>query len=105
ENRFFFQDISYEKETLCWKTNTNDETIASLKTAQTVLDEIAENDWTLVKIEEKLLAAAGDKRGDLLWPLRMALTGAQKSPSPFECAWVLGKIETLKRIDEAIKKL
>ncbi|HAR99701.1 MAG: Glutamate-tRNA ligase [Candidatus Moranbacteria bacterium GW2011_GWC2_37_73] len=105
ENKFFFQDISYEKEMLHWKTNTSEETIASLNTAQTVLDEIPENDWMLAKIEEKLLAVAGDKRGDLLWPLRMALTGAQKSPSPFECAWVLGKIETLKRIAEAIKKL
>ncbi|HBI33639.1 MAG TPA: glutamate--tRNA ligase [Candidatus Moranbacteria bacterium] len=105
ENKFFFQDISYEKEALRWKTNSDDETIASLKTAQNVLGEIAENDWVLAKIEEKLLAAAGDKRGDLLWPLRMALTGAQKSPSPFECAWVLGKVEALKRVSDAIKKI
>ncbi|MFZ2882257.1 MAG: hypothetical protein WA019_04235, partial [Candidatus Moraniibacteriota bacterium] len=41
-------------------------------------------------------------RGELLWPLRAALTGAQKSPSPFECAWVLGKSESLERIKNAI---
>ena len=127
ENKFFFQNISYEKEMLRWKTNTDDETISSLNTAQTVLDEISEDDWTLAKIEEKLLAAAGDKparnatparqpdgshggghsvaggRGDLLWPLRMALTGAQKSPSPFEWAWGLGKKESSKRIQDAIQ--
>ena len=103
ENRFFFQDITYEKEMLRWKTSTDEELLMALKTAQTVLSEISENDWTLEKIEEKLLEAAGDKRGDLLWPLRVALTGAQKSPSPFECAWVLGKIESLKRLENAIE--
>jgi glutamyl/glutaminyl-tRNA synthetase len=103
ENKFFFQDISYEKEMLRWKNTTDEELLASLKTSQAVLAEISEDDWAQAKIEEELLKAAGDKRGDLLWPLRMALTGAQKSPSPFECAWVLGKTEALKRIADAIE--
>ncbi|MDD5396766.1 MAG: glutamate--tRNA ligase [Candidatus Moranbacteria bacterium] len=103
ENKFFFQDISYEKEMLRWKTTTDAELLLSLKTSQTVLTEIAEDQWTLEKIEEKLLEAAGDKRGDLLWPLRTALTGEQKSPSPFECAWVLGKTQSLERVAKAIE--
>jgi glutamyl/glutaminyl-tRNA synthetase len=103
ENVFFFHDISYEKEMLRWKTNTDQEIVESLEKAKSVLDEISENDWILKNIEEKLLIVAGDKRGDLLWPLRMALTGAQKSPSPFECAWVLGKNESENRIENAIK--
>lgn len=102
ENQFFFQGISFEKEMLRWKTNTDRQTQESLNIAKTVLSEISENDWELKIIEEKLLEAAGDKRGDLLWPLRVALTGAQKSPSPFECAWVLGKTESLQRIENAI---
>lgn len=105
ENVFFFQDISVEKSMLAWKTNTDEQTIESLKSAQKTLDEIAEKEWTKEKIEEKLLETAGDKRGDLLWPLRVALTGAQKSPSPFECAWVLGKSESIKRIENALKML
>ncbi|NTW27291.1 MAG: glutamate--tRNA ligase [Candidatus Moranbacteria bacterium] len=103
ENQFFFQDISYDKEMLRWKTNTDDEIVQSLQKSQTTLNAITENNWSLVEIEKNLLIAAGDKRGDLLWPLRMALTGAQKSPSPFECAWVLGKIEAIKRIENAIE--
>ncbi|MDP2630760.1 MAG: hypothetical protein Q8P56_05110, partial [Candidatus Uhrbacteria bacterium] len=48
---------------------------------------------------------AGKNRGDFLWPLRVALTGAQRSPSPFEVAWVLGKKESLKRLEKAIEQL
>jgi glutamyl-tRNA synthetase len=102
ESIFFFQDISYDKEALRWKNNTNQELLDSLLLAKKVLIEIDEEKWTLAELETNLLHAAGDKRGDLLWPLRMALTGAQKSPSPFECAWVLGKEKSLSRIDDAI---
>lgn len=103
ENKFFFQDIVFEKELLQWKKNTDEETKKSLETSRKILGEITEENWTLKNLEEKLLEAAGDKRGDLLWPLRAALTGTQKSPSPFEVAWVLGKKETINRILNALK--
>jgi glutamyl/glutaminyl-tRNA synthetase len=41
-------------------------------------------------------------RGKLLWPLRVALSGRDKSPGPFEIAEILKKEETLKRIKNAI---
>lgn len=44
-------------------------------------------------------------KGDVLWPLRMALTGQEKSPDPFIATALLGKDESLHRINEAIKKL
>jgi glutamyl-tRNA synthetase len=105
ENKFFFQEITFEKGLLHWKDNTDEETRKSLETSQKVLGGISEEDWTLENLEEKLLEAAGDKRGDLLWPLRAALTGMQKSPSPFEVAWVLGKNEAINRISNALKML
>ena len=80
-----------------------DELRKSLELSKLILEKIKENDWELKVIEKGLLDAAGEKRGDLLWPLRVALTGAQKSPSPFEVCWVLGKTETLKRISSAIE--
>lgn len=43
-------------------------------------------------------------RGYLLWPLRVALSGKQFSPSPFEIADILGREKTLKRVREAISK-
>jgi len=39
--------------------------------------------------------------GELLWPLRVALTGQKASPPPFEIAAILGKEKTLERIREA----
>ena len=71
--------------------------------ALTILEKISDNDWIKENLEKILMEAAGNKRGDLLWPLRAALTGAQKSPSPFEVAWVLGRNEALKRISNALK--
>ena len=102
-NKFFFQEIKYDKELLRWKKNSDAETKQALETASKVLEKISEADWTLKNLEEKLLETAGEKRGDLLWPLRVALTGEQKSPPPFEVAWVLGKKETLSRIEQALK--
>lgn len=44
-------------------------------------------------------------RGEVLWPLRTALTGMERSPDPFTCAWILGKDETLRRIESACVKI
>jgi len=43
--------------------------------------------------------------GDVFWPVRVALSGEEKSPSPVELALALGKDETLKRLNLAIEKL
>jgi glutamyl/glutaminyl-tRNA synthetase len=47
---------------------------------------------------------AGDK-GELLWPLRVALSGKKASPGPFEIMAVLGKKESLQRTQTAVSKL
>jgi glutamyl-tRNA synthetase len=41
--------------------------------------------------------------GDVFWPVRVALSGEEKSPSPVELAVALGKDDTLKRIDKALE--
>lgn len=104
-NRFFFNDIEYDKELLKWKEMSENDTKKSLEKSMSGLDKISLTDWTIENIEGVLLKIAGDKKGDLLWPLRAALTGEQKSPSPFEVAWVLGKEESIKRIQKAISLL
>jgi glutamyl-tRNA synthetase len=74
----------------------------TLEKSKEILEKILDENWTKESLEKTLMEAAGDRRGELLWPLRAALTGAQKSPSPFEVAWVLGKTESLKRIEKAL---
>ncbi len=105
ENQFFFHDISTDKELLRWKDNSDAETLEVLERASEILTATDEQNWTRKKLEELLMDAAGEKRGDFLWPLRAALTGEKRSPSPFDCAWVLGQKETVKRIAAAIKML
>ena len=106
-NSFFFaSELSYDAALLNWKENSKDMTKAALEKAQTIISDLNDADFARREILEKiLLEAAGERRGDFLWPLRVALTGAQKSPSPFDCAWVLGNTESLKRIKNAISSL
>ncbi len=105
-NLFFFDEIGdVENDLMRWKKSSDEKTKESLEKAYEVLNNISEKSWTREKLEEVLLKAAGEKRGDLLFPLRGVLTGAKKSPSPFECAWVLGKDESLKRIKRGIESL
>jgi glutamyl-tRNA synthetase len=49
--------------------------------------------------------ASAEGRGAVLWPLRYALTGAERSPDPFIVASILGKEETLRRVKEAVQLL
>ncbi|MBU3901160.1 glutamate--tRNA ligase, partial [Patescibacteria group bacterium] len=62
------------------------------------------NEFTKEKLSEALLAEAGKmkNKGELLWPLRVALSGQKNSPPPFDIAEILGKKESVKRINEAI---
>ena len=106
QNPFFFALAEYEATLLRWKENDAAMTRSSLEQAHNLFSEFDDETWgNLAMIEEKLLAAAGDKRGDFLWPLRVALTGAERSPSPAQVAWVLGKEESITRVQKALEKL
>lgn len=104
ESRFLFDDIDYPKEMLKWKEATDEQTAEALRKSEAVLNGIEEGDWTVDNLGKVLMEAAGTDRGGLLWPLRVALTGERKSPSPFEVAWALGKKEALERIAKALEK-
>jgi len=105
DNRFFFANVTTDKDLLKWKDNSFEQTKHVLKKAQEVLSAVDTNDWTRKNLEMLLMDAAEDKRGDFLWPLRAALTGKKHSPSPFDCAWIFGKEETLHRLEMAIDLL
>ena len=105
EIKFVFKIPKYPKQLLRWKDMADRAVIESLRGALQVIEKIPVNKFTLANLEKPLMTAAGNDRGPFLWPLRVALTGQDKSPSPFECAWMLGKKESIKRIKAAIVKM
>ncbi|MDD5489211.1 MAG: glutamate--tRNA ligase, partial [Candidatus Moranbacteria bacterium] len=100
----YFETPKYESKLLAWKKTDKKEILASLQKSLEVVGEIGEKEWELENLKNKLMGAADPKnRGALLWPLRVALTGKEKSPSPWEVAWVIGKEESIRRINKATK--
>ncbi len=104
---FFVDQSEYEAQLLVWKKSDAEKTKTNL---QTLADYLAvySGDWTKENLEssiKQLIADQGGQVGDYLWPMRVALTGRQFSPGPFEVAAVLGKEITLKRIKGAINIL
>jgi len=67
------------------------------------------DDWRQEAIHETLMALVerlGCKNGQILWPLRVALSGKAQTPGGgIEIAVILGKGETLARISHALGKL
>jgi len=100
----YFHLPEYTKEILFWKGMDIKAVKNNLVKAEEILEELEET-ASLEEITKKILLASGENRGELLWPMRVALSGKEKSPSPFELIWALGKKESLRRIKRALEKL
>jgi glutamyl-tRNA synthetase len=67
-----------------------------------LLESIPESDFTSENIKNAIWDfATTTGRAEVLWPMRVALTGLEKSPDPFVVAAALGKQETLNRLTNA----
>ncbi len=105
---YFFtaEPLDYPTERLVWKKSDAAGAQAMLEQVAAVLAGI--DDWTAETIETTVRQWITDHdygNGDVLWPLRVALTGRDKSPGPFEVAAVLGKERSLERVQQAVEKL
>ncbi|OGC88858.1 hypothetical protein A2419_02410 [Candidatus Adlerbacteria bacterium RIFOXYC1_FULL_48_26] len=71
---------------------------------QTVADMLANHEvFTADSVKDAIFAYATEKgRASVLWPMRVALSGKEKSPDPFTLAQLLGKERTLSRIAAAL---
>ena len=100
-----FSDISYDPILLKWK---QDQTTAEAKPRlQHILTLIREADFSNAEtIKETIWPYAEEVgKGQVLWPLRVSLTGQERSPDPFTCLYVLGKETSLARVTNAIAEL
>ncbi|PKL37089.1 glutamate--tRNA ligase [Candidatus Peregrinibacteria bacterium HGW-Peregrinibacteria-1] len=104
---FYFTLPQYPKELLTHEKMGVDSNQA-LDSLKACLEALENCPWTLEEITKALMNKIQEinvKNGQLLWPLRSALSGLQFSPGAFEIAFVLGKEETINRIQQAITKL
>lgn len=105
ETEYFITPQKYNQELLVFKKSN----MADTKKGLTLSLEIFENiNWKNMTAEdfEKTLAKIVENNslsnGDVFWPVRVALSGLEKSPSPAELLWVFGKKESFVRIKDAI---
>ena len=101
---FFFKQPVYEKEKLIYKNYSSEKIKNNLELAIKGLGELDEKDFTVENIKNALMSIADnlESRGEILHPVRFALSGLDKSPDPFIIAEILGKNETLSRLQKAI---
>ncbi|HBH71276.1 MAG: glutamyl-tRNA synthetase [Parcubacteria group bacterium GW2011_GWC1_42_11] len=107
EYDYFFVDPMYEREGALWK-DEKDPIIASqkLKKVLFLLNDIDDAFFTPETIKTAVWNYATEVgRGSVLWPMRFALSGREKSPDPFTLASILGKEATIRRIEYAMKLL
>jgi glutamyl-tRNA synthetase len=100
---------SYDATLLVWKKSTAEGALKELDGLVAHLSAVEEDVFSSVSnLEHSIqtyLDAGHLDRGSVLWPMRVALSGTKQSPSPYELAWVFGRIETLRRLKEARARL
>ncbi|MCX6641236.1 MAG: glutamate--tRNA ligase [bacterium] len=102
---YFFEDpVSYDEKGLKkhWKTETPDQ----LRGLLTALSEVT--DWCALILEtvfENYIAGLDMSRGEIIHPVRLALTGGIASPGIYEVMELLGREVCLKRITSALGKV
>jgi len=81
-------------------------TATHLEKVAGLLETISDLHFTKEKVKEIVFPYAEQEgRGIILWPMRVALSGKEKSPDPFELSDILGKQETILRIKNAVELL
>ncbi|MBQ9308868.1 MAG: glutamate--tRNA ligase [Clostridia bacterium] len=109
--RFLGEMPEYDLELYTHKKMKSNPDVAreSLKLCLPILEGISEEEWQESVIHDRIIAAiqeAGLKNGAVLWPLRIAISGQASTPGgAMEIAYLLGKEETLRRVQLGLAKL
>jgi len=105
EYDFAFKTPEYETIILKWKKDADITEVAPrLKEAEKLLKTADFSSSETIKSSLWPYAEAVGK-GELFWPLRVALSGREQSPDPFTIAYTIGQDETLARIKTAYGKI
>lgn len=105
----YLSSPSYDPSVLVWKKADANDALSRLLSIKDLIENFDQSDFDDREVIEtkikKHIEDNGLQNGNVLWPLRTALSGKEKSSGPFEMIWALGKKESLKRIESAINVL
>ena len=104
----FGEAPEYPPERLIWKDMSPAEVAVRVVGLLECVGGIDETEFDRKNLEDRLkafIAERGWGTGDTLWPLRVALSGREKSPGPFEIMEILGKMKTIRRLETARDRL
>ncbi|KKS29935.1 MAG: Glutamate-tRNA ligase [Parcubacteria group bacterium GW2011_GWC2_42_11] len=92
-----------EKDMLAWKKDPNPERMKDrLHKILELIGSVDTTTFTYENVKGAVWAyAETEGKGGVLWPMRVALSGKERSPDPFILAEALGKEETITRLNEA----
>ncbi|PWB38256.1 MAG: glutamate--tRNA ligase [Parcubacteria group bacterium] len=98
----------YDRKLLIFKKSTKDKTELGLKLALDKLSSLDPKKWTqdnIFSALENIVKENNLAPGDVFWPVRLAISGQEKSPSPAEILEFLGAEESLARLQKALSLL
>ncbi len=104
EIEFLFEAPEYGPDDLIWKDDEPKDTAGYLREVINLLGEVDEDSFTHESVKEAVWEYASEVgRGNVLWPMRFALSGQKQSPGPFMIAAGVGKQEAMRRLETAIE--
>jgi glutamyl/glutaminyl-tRNA synthetase len=88
----------YDKESLKWKQEPD--LINTKIYLENIIDILGKiTDFNKESVKSALWPLAEERgKGNVLWPMRYALSGKDKSPDPFTICEILGKDESIRRL-------
>jgi glutamyl/glutaminyl-tRNA synthetase len=105
---YFSKELEYSSELLCGKKFSIEQARFALKNLVEYLATLHESDYKANILKPfliEIIKSWGKKNGEILYPMRAALSGKERSPSALEIAEILGKEQTIKRLKKALEML
>jgi glutamyl-tRNA synthetase len=104
ELNFFVKKPEVNKEKLLFKNTDPKQISSNLESVIDILEKINKDDFSFDNIKESLMnfAQSMPSVGEVLHPVRYALSGMDRSPDPFIISEILGKDESIARLKEAL---
>lgn len=94
---------TFDANKICFKNQSLDEAKENLKKVLEKIENISDAEWTAEKLKVEIWDwSATVGRGQVLHPLRMVMSLKEKSPDPFTIMEIIGKEESLGRINKIL---